>query len=174
MPLQLLLLRHAKARKDDGMLDDEERPLRVRGLRQVAEIRAVMADAKLRPDLALASPALRTMQTQDALRPLMPPPRIVVDERLYLAKAPALLDTLRAVDANARSVLLIGHNPGMHELAQLLAAVSDDTGLTERLAAGFPTGTLAEFAFDGAWVDIGPRGGRLIRLVIPNGGKADG
>ena len=75
-------------------------------------------------------------------------------EALYLASAAQLLEVLRDVAETVRSVMLIGHNPGMHELAQMLAgtqAMADAGEAARRLAHGFPTGALAEFAIAGSW-----------------------
>ena len=118
---QLLLLRHAKSSWDDPKLADRDRPLNKRGRRAAGAMRQAMLDLGLAPDVVLVSPARRTQETLAALEPWDDTPLIEPVEALYLANAPQLLAVLRDVNETVRSVLLIGHNPGMHELAVLLA-----------------------------------------------------
>ena len=66
-----------------------------------------------------------------------------------------------------RSVLLIGHNPGMHDLAQSLIEGAAPTDAAHRLAKGYPTGALAEFAIAGPWLRLGAGAGRLTRFIMP-------
>ena len=63
--------------------------------------------------------------------------------------------------------MLIGHNPGVHELAVLLAAASVDSEATRRLAAGFPTAALAEFSVASRWQQLDAAGARLVRFLTP-------
>ena len=102
-----------------------------------------MLDLGLTPDVVLVSPSRRTQETLAALEPWDDTPLVEQVETLYLASAAQLLAVLRDVNETVRSVMLIGHNPGMHELAVLLAATSAPN---ERLTAGFPTAALAEFS----------------------------
>ena len=74
------------------------------------------------------------------------------------------------MNETVRSVLLIGHNPGMHELAVMLAGAhrdGDPDETAKRIAAGFPTGALAEFAIAGPWHQLDAGGGRLVRFLAP-------
>ena len=91
-------------------------------------------------------------------------------EALYLANATELLHALRGVAETVRSVLLIGHNPGMHELALALIgtrALASPDDAARRLVAGYPTAALAEFAIAGAWSHLDAGGGRLTRFLTP-------
>ena len=88
-------------------------------------------------------------------------------ETLYLANAPQLLAVLRGVNETVRSVMLIGHNPGMHELAVLLAGASAASEATSRLTAGFPTAALAEFSVATQWQQLDAAGTRLVRFLTP-------
>ena len=89
-------------------------------------------------------------------------------DALYLAPPEALFAALNAVAETARSVMLIGHNPGMHELALALVGTIDPANPSmQRLAEGYPTGALAEFVVPGAWRTLGPGGARLHRFVCP-------
>src|SRR5580700_8332012 len=122
MPMrQLLLLRHAKSSWDNKALPDRDRPLNPRGWRSAAMMRGAMRDLSLAPDLLMLSPSRRTRETLEALEPWDETPLIEPMEKLYLATTPQLLDVLHDVPETVRSVMLIGHNPGMHELALLLA-----------------------------------------------------
>ena len=112
---QLLLLRHAKSSWDDPKLPDRDRPLNARGRRAAAAMRTAMRD------LVLVSPARRTLETLEALEPWDETPLIETLESLYLGSASQLLSVLHGVGEVVRSVLVIGHNPGLHELAQMLA-----------------------------------------------------
>jgi phosphohistidine phosphatase len=167
---QLLLLRHAKSSWEDKELPDHERPLNPRGRRAAAAMRDAMENLGLAPDLVLVSSSLRTRQTLEALEPWAEMPLIENMESLYNATAPALLQALRGVKETVRSVLLIGHNPGLHELAMRLVgahAMTYANADLRRLAEGYPSGALAEFTVPGPWGTLDAGGGRLVRFVCP-------
>lgn len=164
---QLLLLRHAKSSWDDTKLADRDRPLNDRGRRAAAAMRQAMQQLGLVPDLVLVSPARRTLQTLDALEPWDDTPLQEQLEALYLATPAQLFGVLHDVPETVRSVLLIGHNPGMHDLAQALIAGTQPTDATLRLARSYPAGALAEFTIVGPWLRLGSGGGRLTRFITP-------
>jgi phosphohistidine phosphatase len=184
---QLLLLRHAKSLWDDPKLSDHARPLNARGRASARAMRVAMHDLGLSPDLVLVSSARRALQTLEALAPWDEAPLIEPMDALYLATSRTMLDVLRDVAETVRSVLLIGHNPGMHELAMTLVgahaftqsavatggeatgnpAHGTDAHMLERLAEGYPTGALAEFSVAGPWALLGDGGGRLLRFLSP-------
>jgi phosphohistidine phosphatase len=167
---QLLLLRHAKSTWDDAMMPDRDRPLNARGRRSATVMREAMRDLGLAPDLVLVSPSRRTMETLEMLEPWDDAPLIEPTDSLYLANPVQLLAALHGVAETVRSVLLIGHNPGLHDLALSLAGdrAMRSGGEHERaLAAGFPTGALAEFVVPGSWWDLREGGGRLVRFLTP-------
>jgi len=161
---QLLLLRHAKALRDTPGLPDRDRPLAPRGRRDAAAVRHAMRALGLVPDLILVSPAVRTRQTLAALEPWDDTPLVEFLDPLYLADAAALQAVLADVTETVRSVLLIGHNPGLHELARRLAGPTQSDA-ARRLADRYPTSALVEFAISGPWHQ--PGGARLIRFLIP-------
>ena len=165
---QLLLLRHAKSSWDAAGMADRDRPLNARGRRAAAAMRGAMREYGLAPDLILVSSAKRTMETMNALEPWDDTPLIEPMDELYLASEARLLATLRDVAETVRSVLLIGHNPGLHELAQALTdpRVSEEK-LVRAVRDGFPTGTLAEFTVTFPWYRLGAGGGRLMRFLTP-------
>jgi phosphohistidine phosphatase len=167
---QLLLLRHAKSSWDDATQPDRDRPLNKRGRRTATAMRAAMRELGLAPDVVLVSPARRTQETLAALEPWDDMPLIDQLETLYLANVQQLLGILRGVSETVRSLMLIGHNPGMHELAVMLTGSRPQPSageMTLRLAAGFPTGTLAEFAIASPWWQLDAGGGQLVRFLTP-------
>lgn len=165
----LYLLRHAKSSWSDPNLGDHARPLAPRG-RRAAKRMARYADSQgIRPDLVLCSSALRARETLQLLRPALGPGAAVrFDDDLYGANADELLGRLRAVDDRIASVVLVGHNPGLEDLATSLA--SDGEALAkELLRAKFPTGALAILDLGSTtWARLGPGGAYLVRLVLPS------
>jgi phosphohistidine phosphatase len=164
---QLLLLRHAKSSRDDPKQADLDRPLNKRGRRAAGTMRKTMRDLGLTPDLVLVSPSRRTLETLAALEPWDDTPLVEQVEMLYLASLPQLLDILRDVNETVRSVMLIGHNPGMHELAVLLGGTFAANEAGNRLIAGFPTTALAEFSVATQWRQLDAAGARLVRFLTP-------
>jgi len=163
-------MRHAKSTWDDPKLSDHARPLNARGRQAAAAMRRAMIDLGLAPDVVLVSSARRTLQTLEALEPWADTPLIEPMDALYLADADRLLEVLHRVTLTARSVLLLAHNPGLHDLA--LRLVSDDqmrdgSPLARKLEAGYPTGALAEFAIGVPWDAVGTGVGRLQRFFGP-------
>jgi phosphohistidine phosphatase len=163
---ELSLLRHAKAVPQEEGGADRDRPLEQRGRRAAQAVAQWIAEHRLEPQLVLCSPALRTRQTLDLVAAAFRhPPKLVIDEELYLADARALLARLRRVPAETGSVLLVGHNPGFHELAVFLSDVAHGP-LMARLG-GFPTGALARFEVATGWAALERKTARLAALVLP-------
>lgn len=162
----LTLLRHAKSDWTDAVQRDFDRPLNDRGRRAAATVGAYMRREGLTFDAVVASPARRVRDTLHEVEgaygtPLTP----VFDQGVYLASASTLLDLVRAFDAGAARVLLVGHNPGLEELALELAAQADSP-LRHEVEIKYPTATLAEIALDAErWEDA--KTGRLVRFVRP-------
>jgi len=151
-------------------MPDRDRPLNARGRRSAVVMRQAMRDLGLVPDVVLVSTARRTMETLEALEPWDDTPLIEPMDSLYLATPMQLTAALHGVAETVRSVLLIGHNPGVHDLALSLAGPGVMQGGSENeraLAAGFPTGALAEFVIAGSWWDLREGGGRLVRFLTP-------
>ena len=123
----------------------------------------------LAPDLVLVSTARRTQETLDTLAPWEETPLIEPTERLYMASAQDLLDIVRDVAETVRSLLVIGHNPGLREFALAIAADNgaDPTALA-RLHAGYPAGALTEFVIAGPWRALRPGAGQLMRFLAPH------
>ena len=167
---QLLLMRHAKSAWDDPKLPDHGRPLNARGRRSAVAMRDVLKRDGVLPELILVSSARRTLQTLQSLEPWDRQPIIEPMDALYLAPPGDMLDVIHTIAETMNTVLLIGHNPGLHELAMILAgaqALSNPGPDLRRLADGFPTGALADFAIDCPWSMLGEGAGRLLRFDVP-------
>jgi phosphohistidine phosphatase len=167
---QLLLLRHAKSSWEDANLTDHDRPLDLEGQTAATSVRAAIARLGLMPQLVLVSSARRTRETLELLAPLPGEPRILRLTELYLASPRQILDQLADIPAETASVLVIAHNPGLHDLAMMLAGahgMSLGRQGSKRLARGFPTAALAEFAVAGDWRHL-PDSARLIRFFTPH------
>jgi len=146
---RLTLMRHADARWNDPAITDLERPLNRRGTAAAEVMARRLLDLELIPDLLLASPARRTQQTADIVaRELsLPARRVRREEALYLASASDMLELVHGTGPRVAHLLLVAHNPGVSELAQLL--------LRQHSTAGLATAALCSIAFDAAhWAAI--------------------
>jgi phosphohistidine phosphatase len=161
---RLLLLRHAKSSWDDPSLADRDRPLAPRGRRAAERMAEHLRSDVPHPDLVLCSPALRTRETLDRMLKAFGDAEVVVDDELYGAGDDELLERLRAVDDRFETVAVIGHNPGIHELAIALAGSGPER---DRMEAKFPTGALAVLVVDGPWRELVPGDGWLEEFVTP-------
>jgi phosphohistidine phosphatase len=163
--VRLWLLRHAKSSWEDPGLDDVDRPLASRGERAAARMRDHLGQHPIRPALVLCSSARRTRQTLAAVLPALGTElEVRIEPWLYTFDAAVLLDRLARVP-DATSVLLVGHNPALEDLATLLA------GSGQRLPdlqAKFPTCALAEIDLPSGVVGAPTRrDGVLMRFVLP-------
>src|SRR5262245_34365294 len=159
----LYLLRHAKSSWEDPALPDRDRPLAPRGRRDAKRLGKHLRGLKVPPELVLCSSAARTQETLELLGPGLAEAAIFVEEQLYGASSEVLLERVRAVPGEVASVLLIGHNPGVHDLARMLASSGADL---ERLEAKFPTGALATLALP-PWRKLRPHDAELVAYVVP-------
>jgi phosphohistidine phosphatase len=167
--LRLLLLRHAKS-DWSGNLGDHDRPLAPRGRKAAPRIGALMRKRGYVPAAVLCSTAERAKQTLDLLLPaLRTDPKIEYDRALYLAEWPALLAAVHS--AAETPLLMIGHNPGLEQLAVALVLQPQDAAeraRLENLARKFPTAALAVLDFDAPhWEAVKPGTGRLTDFVRP-------
>jgi phosphohistidine phosphatase len=165
----VLLLRHAKSAWNDAGLGDHERPLSRRGERAAEALADYIAQNAPRPDLILCSTAVRTRQTLAPLvhRLAAPAPPILLEKALYLAPEATLLARLRKAPDDAGTVLLIGHNDGIWQLAEVLAD-KGRTALLQALREKFPTGALATLrAPIEHWSDLAAGSAELLGFVRP-------
>lgn len=164
----LLLLRHAKSSWDTPGQADIDRPLNKRGRKATVRLVDWFKTRKCSPALVLCSPAKRTRETLDLIQEAWSkPPEIRYQERLYLAEAEEMLQWLHDLSDAIPSALVIGHNPGLQELAlALLPAAADDT--RTRIEAKFPTGALLRLSTRArSWSKLGPDSTKLVEYVTP-------
>ncbi len=161
----LYLLRHAQSSWADPALAPRERPPAPRGRRDAKRVAEHLARVGIEPELVLCSPSERTRQTLELIRPALgPTPKVKLEAKLYGASSDELLDRIRAVPESVASVLLIGHNPGLQDLALLLAAGGPER---EQLEAKFPTAALATLTLPTTWSRLSEAGAVLAAYVVP-------
>jgi phosphohistidine phosphatase len=167
----LYLLRHAKSSWETPTLHDHDRPLAPRGIRACGAIAAHLREQRIAPDLVLCSTAVRARRTlEGVLEGFAMPPSVEYEAAIYDASADRLIDLLRrlptvsAAGEGPESVMLIGHQPGLGDLALTLAASGDRLA---ELEAKFPTAALATLELDRSWSDLAPGCARLTAFVKP-------
>jgi phosphohistidine phosphatase len=166
---KVTLFRHAKSgEKGNPKIEDFDRPLAPRGLKAAPKIGEAMRGAKLEPDLILCSPSVRTRQTLElaASRAWGSHPDVRFEKRLYEASPATLLKALKELPGNAAHVMIVGHNPGLQELAARLAP--PDSEARHQFRQKLPTAAVVSFSFDvGAWKDLKPGTGQLQLSISP-------
>jgi phosphohistidine phosphatase len=155
----LYLLRHAKSSWKDSSLLDIERPLKRRGRRASEIIGTFLKKEKIIPDLVLSSSAVRARETAEIMiKTGKISTELRFDERIYEASPDRLLDVVKQIEKSKKTVLLIGHNPGLEEFLHLL------TGATETM----PTATISKVLLQASsWAGTGNQGGTLEWIVKP-------
>jgi len=162
----LHLLRHAKSSWKDPGLNDHDRPLNKRGRQTAKMMAAYFRRAKIAPDLVICSTAVRAQQTLDPIiKATKKPPKIVLVRGIHEGAQRTLWEQLWNLPESAKSVLLIGHNPALQDLALELAHT--DLKLLSSAGGKFPTGAMASFRFDGAWKALAPHGALLASFITP-------
>ena len=161
----IILLRHGKSSWSDPTLSDVDRPLAPRGERASRRIAKYLRRKRVRPALVLCSPSLRTRQTLEAIEPSLGKGcSVELVPELYAASERELLERLRALPESAASVMLIGHNPGLQQLALVLASRGVDRAKLQK----FPTAALATLIVDSdSWAALSPGEAELISYVVP-------
>lgn len=164
----LTLLRHAKSTWDDPIARDFDRPLNKRGRRAARTIGREMRAQRLAFDQVIASPALRVIETLvDVVDGYGGPLDPDYDKRVYLASAQTLLDVVHEAEAEADRLLIVGHNPGLENLA-LLLTVDGGGGLRSEIAVKYPTASLVEIRLPvERWSEVGEGVGTITRFVRP-------
>jgi phosphohistidine phosphatase len=161
----LYLLRHAKSSWDDATLADRDRPLSTRGRKAAKRVREHLQSERIRPELVLCSPATRARETLERVAPALGArTRIEIEGSLYGASAESLAARLRLVPDDVRSVMLIGHNPGIHDLALALAGRGEPL---RRIYEKLPTGALVTIELPGRWSELAAGQGELTSFVSP-------
>ena len=176
----LVLFRHAKSAWPD--VPDHDRPLARRGIRAAPVMGRWLREAGLVPGQVLCSTARRARETwQFAQAGLAASPPVTFDVRIYAAAPAALLALIREAPPATGTLLLIGHNPAIEDLARLLAAAPGAAGPgtagprtgdshhsdLDRMRSKFPTAAIAVLRFGGTWHDLAPGRARLTAFVTP-------
>lgn len=165
---RLLLLRHAKSERSLPGRRDLDRVLAPRGKEDALKLGAYMAHHALAPEKAIVSTAARARETWKLVAAAFTAvPPVAYDERIYGAAAPAILSVIKECSPEVQTLLIVGHNPGLQELAALLIA-SGDIEARQRLNEKLPTAGFAviDFALD-EWARLHPHSGRLDHFVSP-------
>ena len=169
---KLVLLRHAKSAWPD--VPDHDRPLAPRGQRDAPVMGRWLRTNGDVPDQVLCSTARRARETwQLAREGLGADPPVSFERRVYQASAEALLDLARAVPSAVTTLLIVGHDPAIHELALMLArpASAGGSGVPratfDQMRAKFPTAAVAVLELTGSWDQLDPGTAQLTAFVIP-------
>ncbi|MFF4371675.1 SixA phosphatase family protein [Streptomyces sp. NPDC001594] len=165
-PRRIALLRHAKA--DWPQVADHDRPLADRGRRDAPAAGRKLAETGITFDLALCSTAVRTRETWKlAVQELPYRPRTSYEERVYDASPGELIALLNETPDDVADLLVIGHNPGMHALADILSGRAEGDTQARMDRTGFPTAALAVVSFTGSWKSVEPGVGTLLDYWTP-------
>jgi phosphohistidine phosphatase len=162
---RLVLLRHAKSAWDDPTLRDRDRPLAPRGRKAAKRVGRWAKKHEIRPQLVVCSSAVRARQTLERVLPGLGEPAVWIEVALYGASAETLLARVRALPEEVDEAMLVGHNPGLQDLALLLAVPGRRR---DRARVNVPTGALVELELEaGRWGEVSPGEARLTRFVVP-------
>jgi phosphohistidine phosphatase len=166
--MRLILLRHAKSEKAPPGVRDRYRAINARGRKDAPKMGAYMAHHALIPDRVIVSSARRTRETWEQLaKALSANCTVQYEDRLYDAGPQGILAVIRDLGGQAGTLLVIGHNPGLHEAARMLV-VAGDVEARERLNEGLPTSGVAVIDFSPSdWSRLDIHSGRLERFVTP-------
>jgi phosphohistidine phosphatase len=164
----LTLLRHAKSTWDDPVARDFDRPLNRRGRKAARRVGQEMRQLGLAFDAVIASPAARVKETlEEVEQGYGGSLGAAFDERVYLASVEVLLELVRSFDDAAQCLLLVGHNPGLEDLA-LSLSVPDGAPLRTEIEIKYPTGTVVQIELPiERWTDIMERTGRIVSFIRP-------
>ncbi|MER5974369.1 histidine phosphatase family protein [Streptomyces sp. NPDC002055] len=164
---RIVLLRHAKA--DWPEVPDIERPLAERGRKDAPVAGRRIAGMGINPDLTLCSTAARTRETWKLVVHELPQrPKTVYEDRLYEASLGELIALLNETPDDVKDLMVIGHNPGMHALADALAGAADADALARMQRKGFPTAAIAVVGFNGSWKSVEHGVGKLLDYWTPH------
>ena len=159
-------MRHAKA--ESYAAEDRARMLTERGRRDAVEAGQWLAAKEITPDHALISSATRTAETWECVEQAFPGAvEVEYDDALYSAGPATALDAIRGVPADARTVLVVGHNPTIAYLAHVLDDGSSDAEAFEDMSEGYPTAALAVLEVPVAWADLDEGTARIVAFRPP-------
>ncbi|MCA0407538.1 MAG: histidine phosphatase family protein [Proteobacteria bacterium] len=167
MKRHLFLLRHGKAAWPEGVAD-HERPLAGRGWTTVPMVAEGLRWMVPNIELAVVSTARRTQETFEALSSIVAGIPKRDEPKIYEARPSTLLGLVNGLPKDLNAVLIVGHNPGLHELALMLAGPSSDGDALDRLERKLPTAGLMHFEFVCEWAEIDEGLGRLAHFLTPS------
>lgn len=148
---RLILFRHGEAERESMSGQDFDRRLSPRGARESEAMARTLSEMGFSPDVALVSTAARTRDTWDAMAPVFPDAVACVEDDLYLAEGSVIRREASALEGAPRTVLVVGHNPGLQDLAvRLLVEAAAPSSLISKARTQFPTAAAAVFIFDDA------------------------
>jgi phosphohistidine phosphatase len=165
---RLTILRHAKSSWEHQRLEDLNRPLNERGWTMARRMGCELEKRGMKFDLVIASPAARVRETIDGLREkLNLNVEIRFDPRIYAASEEMLLEIVHEVHETVHAPLIVGHNPGLQQLAVGLTS-KDRDGLRDRVKHKFPTAALAAIELPAhRWAEVKPGSGEIAELILP-------
>ncbi|MGX1371028.1 phosphohistidine phosphatase [Streptomyces canus] len=166
-PRRIVLFRHAKA--DWPQVTDHERPLADRGRKDAAEAGRRLVDSGIPLDLALCSTATRTRETWKlAVQEFPHRPKTVYEERIYEASPGELIALLNETPDDVHNAVMIGHNPGVQSLAEILAGAAEGDTRRRMSDRGFPAAAFAVLSFSGPWKALEPGVATLVEYWAPS------
>ncbi|MET9443209.1 histidine phosphatase family protein [Streptomyces sp. NPDC006610] len=166
-PRRIVLFRHAKA--DWPQVNDHERPLAERGRMDAAVAGRKLADSGIPFDLALCSTATRTRETWKlAVQEFPHRPKTVYEERIYEASPGELISVVNETADDVHNILLIGHNPGIQGLAEVLSGSAEPEPRERMTRRGFPAAAFAVLSFTGPWKSLEPGVATLLDYWAPS------
>lgn len=173
---RIVVVRHAKSSWADSAVADHDRPLNARGRWAAKRVAAALAERGYAPELTYCSTAARTRQTWELMASRFErasredeagnAPQVRFLRELYLATTATLLELAAAAPADAGTLMILGHNPGVHSLACRLARSGDPEDM-DLLRLKMPTGAAAVVELGGDRWDLVPGGGELTHLILP-------
>ncbi|MGL5448333.1 MAG: SixA phosphatase family protein [Rhabdaerophilum sp.] len=167
MPRRLILMRHAKSAWPEGVADFD-RPLAPRGETAAPLMGRWLGEQDFQPEIALVSAALRTRATWAEIAPSLIGTPALFEPKIYNARVSNLLDILRIQPASVNAILMVGHNPGIQELAYGLADPDcSDLEALRRLARKYPTAGVAVLESETSFAEAGSRSMRLVTFMTP-------
>ncbi len=168
---RLITFRHAKSGWEQAATRDFDRALNDKGRRAAIAMGRHLRDAGITFDRVIASPAVRVVETLDAMfEGYGARGSVEWERRLYLASGQGLLEAVRDVPDAIATVMLAAHNPGIEELVLMLSTDAGEEEIATRgsIEEKYPTASVAELVFDVArWEDVDEGGGHLVRFVRP-------
>ena len=144
---RLILFRHGKTERHAPSGEDFDRRLTVRGCEDSHLMGKLLVEAGFTPDLALVSSAQRAQETWAAAKPAFPGAAVEIRPELYNSDQKDLLRIARKAEAD--TVMIVAHNPGLHVLTNALAKRAGDDAMAAQAEEDFPTGAIAVFGFEG-------------------------